>query len=67
MQTTWERETDKKIQKNTVKRRISDLLQREQLSLEERRDKLVLIPLAIPPPCSRAVNICATKAAVWWQ
>ena len=41
MQTTWERETDKKIQKNTVKRRVNELLQREQLSLEERRDKLV--------------------------
>lgn len=61
MQTTWERETDKKIQKNTVKRRINDLLQREQLSLEERRDKLVLIPLAIPPPCSRAVSQSRTS------
>ena len=39
MQTTWEKETDKKIQRNTVKRRMNDLLQREQLSLEERRDK----------------------------
>ena len=38
-QTTWERETDKKIQKNTVKRRMNDLLRQEQLSLEERRDR----------------------------
>lgn len=51
VQTTWERETDKKIQKNTVKRRMNDLLQHEQLSLEERRDRLVLTALATPPPC----------------
>ena len=53
VQTTWERETDKKIQKNTVKRRMNDLLQREHLSLEERRDRLVLTALSLtpPPPC----------------
>lgn len=40
LKTSWERETDKKIQKNTVKRRMDELLKQEQLSLEERRDRL---------------------------
>lgn len=39
LQTTWEMETDKKIQRNTIKRRVESLLEREKYSLEERRDK----------------------------
>ncbi|XP_065910618.1 cilia- and flagella-associated protein 53-like [Dysidea avara] len=40
LKTTWEMATDKKIQKNTIKRRVENLLQKEKYSLEERRDKL---------------------------
>lgn len=40
LKTTWEMETDKKIQRNTIKRRVESLLEREKYSLEERRDKL---------------------------
>lgn len=32
-------ETDKKIQRNTIKRRVESLLEKEKYSLEERRDK----------------------------
>lgn len=39
MQTTWERETDAKLKKNTIKRRVEHLMQQRQYSLEERRDK----------------------------
>lgn len=40
LKTSWERTTDKKIQLNTVQRRMEGLLQQQQYSLEERRDKL---------------------------
>ncbi|XP_066274007.1 cilia- and flagella-associated protein 53-like [Branchiostoma lanceolatum] len=36
----WERITDKRIQKNTVTRRVQGLLQQEKFSLEDRRQKL---------------------------
>ena len=39
LQTTWERTTDKKIQRNMVQRRVQGLLQQREYSLEERRDK----------------------------
>ena len=32
-------QTDKKIQKNAIKRRVKSLLEKEKYSLEERRDK----------------------------
>lgn len=37
----WERTTDKKIQKNTIQRRVEGLLRQHQYSLEERRDRFV--------------------------
>ena len=40
-QTTWERTTDKKIERNTVQRRMEGLLRQQQYSLEERREKWV--------------------------
>jgi hypothetical protein len=40
LKTTWERSTDKKIERNTVQRRVRDLLQQREYSLQERRDKL---------------------------
>merc|ERR1719422_874712 len=36
----WERSTDKRIQLNTVKRRVNSLLQANQFAIEERRDRL---------------------------
>ena len=39
LQTAWERTTDKKIERNTVQRRMESLLRQQQYSLEERRDK----------------------------
>ena len=38
-QTTWERSTDRKIERNTVQRRVEGLLQQREYSLQERRDK----------------------------
>lgn len=40
LKTTWERMTDKRIQRNTVKRKMEAILQKHTYSLEERRDKL---------------------------
>lgn len=40
LKTTWEMQTDKKIQRNAIKRRVEGLLEKEKYSLEERRDKL---------------------------
>ena len=39
LKTTWERTTDKKIQRNTIQRRVESLLRQQQYSLEERREK----------------------------
>ena len=38
-QTKWEQSTDKKIERNTVQRRMEGLLRKQQFSLEERREK----------------------------
>lgn len=38
-QSEWEKATDKRIQRNTITRRVERLMQREQFSLEDRRDK----------------------------
>lgn len=35
----WERWTDKKIQLNTVKRRVEGLMQANEFSVEDRREK----------------------------
>ncbi|XP_003389146.1 PREDICTED: cilia- and flagella-associated protein 53-like [Amphimedon queenslandica] len=40
LKTTWENETDAKLKRNTIKRRVEHLMQQRQYSLEERRDKL---------------------------
>jgi hypothetical protein len=40
LKTSWERSTDKKIERNTVQRRVKELLQHRDYSLQERRDKL---------------------------
>ena len=42
-QTKWEQATDKKIERNTVQRRMEGLLRKQQYSLEERREKCVTI------------------------
>ena len=42
MQTTWERQTNKKIQRNAVKRKMESIFQQQKYSLEERRDKYVV-------------------------
>ena len=42
-QTVWEQSTDKKIQKNTVQRRVEGLLRQQRYSLEERRDKYATV------------------------
>ena len=39
LKTTWERTTDKKIQRNTIQRRVESLLRQQQYSLEERRER----------------------------
>ena len=39
LKTSWERTTDKKIQRNTIQRRVESLLRQQQYSLEERRDR----------------------------
>lgn len=39
LKTSWERTTDKKIQSNTIQRRVESLLRQQQYSLEERRDR----------------------------
>ncbi|XP_074650334.1 cilia- and flagella-associated protein 53-like [Tubulanus polymorphus] len=36
----WERTTDRRIQSNTVRRRINDLLKAEEWSIEDRRERL---------------------------
>ena len=41
LQTQWEKETDVRIQKNTVKRRVDTILKKESFELEQRREKLV--------------------------
>ena len=38
-QSEWERNTDKRIQRNTITRRVERLMQKEQFSLEDRREK----------------------------
>ena len=40
LKTQWEKETDVRIQKNTVKRRVETILKKESFELEERREKL---------------------------
>lgn len=35
----WERWTDRKIQLNTVKKRVSSMLQAHQFSIEDRRER----------------------------
>eukprot|EP00731_Ephydatia_muelleri_P034004 Em0044g24a len=40
LRTKWEQSTDKKIETGTIKRRVESLLKQQQLSVEERRDKL---------------------------
>ncbi|XP_064390856.1 cilia- and flagella-associated protein 53-like [Halichondria panicea] len=40
LKTKWVETTDKKIQKNTIQRRMESLLKQQQFSLEERRDQL---------------------------
>ena len=42
LKTSWERTTDKKIQRNTIQRRMEGLLRQQQYSLEERRDRYVM-------------------------
>lgn len=42
MQTTWERQTNKKIQRNAVKRKMESIFQQQKYSLEERRDKYIV-------------------------
>ena len=42
-QTKWEQSTDKKIERNTVQRRMEGLLRKQQFSLEERREKWATI------------------------
>lgn len=42
-QTKWEQTTDKKIERNTVQRRMEGLLRKQQFSLEERREKWATI------------------------
>ena len=37
----WERSTDKRIQSNTVKRKMKNMLQKEEFSVEARREKYV--------------------------
>lgn len=39
LQTKWEQTTDKKIQRNTIHRRMESLLRQQKYSLEERRDQ----------------------------
>ena len=38
----WERQTDKRIQQNTIKRKVQGLLQANDNHLEDRRDRSVL-------------------------
>jgi len=40
LKTQWEKETDVRIQKNTVKRRVETILKKESFDLEQRREKL---------------------------
>eukprot|EP00116_Pleurobrachia_bachei_P000558 sb/3460820/ len=40
LKTQWEKETDIRIQKNTVKRRVDSMLKAEGFELEKRREKL---------------------------
>lgn len=40
LKTQWEKETDVRIQKNTVKRRVDSMLKAEGFELEKRREKL---------------------------
>ena len=35
----WEKITDKRIQQNTIKRRVSGLMQQSEFTLEDRRQK----------------------------
>ena len=42
LQNDWERITDRSIQKNTVQRRVKDMISRKGLELDSRREKLVL-------------------------
>lgn len=37
----WEKTTDRRIQSNTVKRRVRSLMQQEEFSLEDRRQRSV--------------------------
>ena len=39
LKTQWEKETDIRIQKNTVKRRVDSMLKAEGFELEKRREK----------------------------
>ena len=46
-QTQWEKETDVRIQKNTVKRRVETILKKESFDLEQRREKYVSTDLQL--------------------
>jgi len=46
LRSEWEKATDKRIQRNTVTRRVKGLLQTERFSLEDRRERLRELLLA---------------------